>query len=121
MNRGWRFECKKRQRSRVFDVEPHPPTSLGTKFGCITEGRAPQSGYCRPSAVSDRVQNGAALARFADIADAVMLNADAEVSQQAKEVAASLFDYIRGRAVQVDNDLAARADSSALEWKAVLR
>jgi hypothetical protein len=44
---------------------------------------------------TERVKNGAALGRFADLANAVMLNADDELPHEAKVMAASLFDYIR--------------------------
>lgn len=44
---------------------------------------------------AERVQNGTALGQFADLANAVMLTVDDAVSQEAKEVAAILFDYIR--------------------------
>jgi hypothetical protein len=42
-----------------------------------------------------RVLNGAALGRFADLANAVMLNADDDISPEAKRAVAALFDYIR--------------------------
>ncbi len=44
---------------------------------------------------AERVLNGEALGRFADAANAVSLNADDGISQEAKEVAAALFDYVR--------------------------
>lgn len=42
-----------------------------------------------------RVQNGETLGRFADASNAVLLNADDEISEEAKNMAAALFDYIR--------------------------
>jgi transcriptional regulator with XRE-family HTH domain len=44
---------------------------------------------------AERVKNGEALGRFADVSNAVLLHADDEISQKAKQVAAALFDYIR--------------------------
>jgi transcriptional regulator with XRE-family HTH domain len=44
---------------------------------------------------TERVPNGAALGRFADLANAVMLTADDDISPEAKRAAAALFDYIR--------------------------
>jgi hypothetical protein len=44
---------------------------------------------------TERVQNGETLGRFADAANAVLLNADDEIPHKAKQVAAELFDYIR--------------------------
>lgn len=42
-----------------------------------------------------RVANGDALGRLADISGATLLNADEWLSPEAKEIAASLFDYLR--------------------------
>lgn len=42
-----------------------------------------------------RVANGETLGRLADISNGVSLNADDGISHEAKQVAASLFDYIR--------------------------
>lgn len=41
------------------------------------------------------VQNGETLGRFADISNAVVLNADDAISDEAKKTAATLFDYVR--------------------------
>jgi predicted RNA-binding Zn ribbon-like protein len=43
----------------------------------------------------ERVRNGETLGRFADAANAVSLNADDEISPEAKQAAATFFDYIR--------------------------
>lgn len=43
----------------------------------------------------ERVMNGETLGRFADNATAICLNADDEISIEAKQAAATLFDYIR--------------------------
>ncbi|MFZ3325326.1 MAG: helix-turn-helix transcriptional regulator [Methylocella sp.] len=42
-----------------------------------------------------RVQNGETLGRLADISNAVVLNADDAISDEAKNTAATLFDYVR--------------------------
>ena len=42
-----------------------------------------------------RVKNGETLGRFADISNAVVLNADDAISDEAKKTAATLFDYVR--------------------------
>ena len=44
---------------------------------------------------AERVSNGETLGRFADAANAVSLNADDDISKEAKQTAAVLFDYIR--------------------------
>jgi len=44
---------------------------------------------------TERVPNGAALGRFADLANSVMLTADDDISPEAKRAAAALFDHIR--------------------------
>jgi transcriptional regulator with XRE-family HTH domain len=44
---------------------------------------------------AERVMNGETLGRFADVSNAISLNADEEISLEAKEAAATLFDYIR--------------------------
>ena len=43
----------------------------------------------------ERVKNGDALGRFADLVSASVFQADDAISQEAKENAASLFDYVR--------------------------
>ncbi|WP_246719557.1 hypothetical protein [Methylocystis sp. H62] len=42
-----------------------------------------------------RIGSGEALSRFSEAAEAVTLNADEEISREAKESAAVLFDYVR--------------------------
>jgi transcriptional regulator with XRE-family HTH domain len=44
---------------------------------------------------AERVLNGGALGRFADVSNAVSLNADEDLSIEAKRAAAAMFDYIR--------------------------
>jgi hypothetical protein len=44
---------------------------------------------------AERVRNGETLGRFADIANAASLTSDDAISQEAKEAAAALFDYVR--------------------------
>jgi transcriptional regulator with XRE-family HTH domain len=51
----------------------------------------------------ERVMNGETLGRFADAANAISLNADDELSLEAKQAAATLFDYIRDL-IDVGND-----------------
>ena len=51
----------------------------------------------------ERVKNGETLGRFADAANAMSLNADDELSLEAKQAAATLFDYIRDL-IDVGND-----------------
>lgn len=52
---------------------------------------------------AERVQNGEALGRFADASNAVSLNADDDLSIEAKRAAATMFDYIRDL-LDVGND-----------------
>lgn len=51
----------------------------------------------------ERVKNGETLGRFADAANAMSLNADDELSLEAKQAAATLFDYVRDL-IDVGND-----------------
>ena len=44
---------------------------------------------------SERVMNGETLGRFAEAANAISLNANDDISAEAKQAAATLFDYIR--------------------------
>lgn len=44
---------------------------------------------------TQRAEGGHALGRFAETSDAAMFSPDDEISDEAKEVAASMFDYLR--------------------------
>jgi transcriptional regulator with XRE-family HTH domain len=44
---------------------------------------------------AERIKSGDALGRLADISTAIMPHTDDEIPQEAKEIAASLFDYLR--------------------------